>query len=361
MRLINFRNYKNIDLELDRNLNIFIGNNAQGKTNLIEAIYLCAAGKSFRTNRDKELINFNKEEAYIGLEVSMEKYSKLIEIKFHQNKAKRIRINKQELESHKDLNSGLSVVVFTPEDLKIVKGGPNQRRKFLDTGISKIKPVYNYNISKYRKILYQRNNLLRSSKFKRNIEELLDVFDNQIIKIGTNIILNRYSYVEKLNKISNIVHKEITEGKENLSLDYVSNVPILESREKIEEEYLKLMRQNLRRDMEYSTTEIGPHRDDIGMFLNGKDARIYGSQGQQRTTILSIILSEVRLLKQENGMYPVLLLDDVFSELDDSRKLYLSGFFKNIQTFITTTEKEDLKSMVNRDKKIFTIKNGDVV
>lgn len=360
MRLINFRNYKNIELKLNSNLNIFIGNNAQGKTNLIEAIYLCATGKSFRTNRDREIISFDKDEAYVGIRVALENYSKFIEIKFHDDKAKRIRINKQELDSYKDLNSGLNVVIFTPEDLKIIKGGPFERRNFLDGGISQIKPIYNYNINKYKKVLFQRNNLLRSSKFKSDLKELLDVFDNQIVKIGTDIIINRNIYVERLNSIVNYIHSDITEGKENLNLEYISNVPLVKDRLEMENTYLKLLKKNIKRDIEYSTTEIGPHRDDIIMHINDKDAKIYGSQGQQRTVILSVILSQVELLKEEKGNYPVLLLDDVFSELDESRRAFLIQFFKNMQTFITTTEESDLESMENMDKTIFIIENGTI-
>ncbi|MGO1469032.1 MAG: DNA replication/repair protein RecF [Tissierella sp.] len=363
IRLINFRNYKNIGIKLNKNLNIFIGNNAQGKTNLIEAIFICATGKSFRSNKDKEIISFNKEEGYVGTSINLENYSKFIEVKLHKDKPKRIRINKQELDSYKDLNSGLNVVVFTPEDLKIVKGGPSERRKFLDGGISPIKPVYNYNISKYKKVLFQRNNILRSSKFKKDrkdLKELLDVFDNQIVKIGTDIILNRCEYVKRLNCISENIHKDITNGKEVLNLKYNSNVPIGKSRQGMEDMYLNLLRKNMKRDIEFNTTEIGPHRDDITMCLDGKDARIYGSQGQQRTVILSIILSQVELLKEEKGSYPVLLLDDVFSELDESRRVFLIEFFKDIQTFITTTEESDLDSMEDINKTIFLIEDGHI-
>ena len=358
IRLINFRNYKNIEFKLNKNLNIFIGNNAQGKTNLIEAVYMCATGRSFRTNRDKEIINFCKDEAYVGASVCIENYNKFIEIKLHRDKSKRIRINKTELESYKDLNSGLNVVIFTPEDLKIVKGGPNERRNFLDEAISGIKPMYSYNINKYKKILFQRNNLLKSSKFKKDLKELLDIFDNQIVKVGTNIILNRHEYVGKLNAISRDIHSEITYKQEELSLKYITNVPILEDRLEMERAYLNLMRKNLKRDIECNTTEIGPHRDDIEMYINGNDARIYGSQGQQRTIILSVILSEVELLKDDRGTYPVLLLDDVFSELDENRRAFLISFFKDIQTFITTTEGEDLKSMEGLDKTVFLIESG---
>lgn len=360
IKLINFRNYKYLDFRLNKNLNIFIGHNAQGKTNLIEALYMCAVGKSFRSNRDKEIIKFDKEEGYIGISICIENYNKFIEIKLHKDRPKRIRINKIELENYKDLNTGLNIVLFTPEDLKIVKEGPSERRKFLDESISKIKPIYDYNINKYKKVLLQRNNLLRSNKFKKDLKALLDVFDSQIVKIGTDIILNRLEYITKLNSIVAGIHKEITQGREDLNLKYVTNVPILKNKEEIEKAYLNLMKKNLRRDMEYNTTGIGPHRDDIEMLISGKDAKIYGSQGQQRTTILSIKLSEVELLNQARGVYPILLLDDVFSELDEQRKRFLISFFQNIQTFITMTEKEDLKSMESLEKTIFLIENGMV-
>lgn len=360
IRLINFRNYDNVKFNLNKNLNIFIGNNAQGKTNLIEAVYICASGKSFRTNRDKEIISFDKSEAYVGMNMCLENYKKFIEVKFDRDKSKRIRINKSELDSYKDLNSGLNVVLFTPEDLKIVKEGPSERRNFLDDGISSIRPLYAYNLNKYKKVLFQRNNLLRSSKFKRDLRELVEVFDNQLVKIGTNIILSRNEYIEKLKDISFHIHSDITQKEEELNLSYLSNVSILADRAEMEREYLNLLKKNFKRDVEYCTSEIGPHRDDIEMYINGNNAKIYGSQGQQRTIILSLKLSEVELLRREKGSYPVLLLDDVFSELDENRRDYLISFFKDIQTLITTTSKEDLESMKELDKNVFTIENGNI-
>ncbi|MBC8590878.1 DNA replication/repair protein RecF [Wansuia hejianensis] len=360
MRLINFRNYKNISLKFHKNINIFIGKNAQGKTNLMEAIYMCAIGRSFRTNKDKEIINFEKNEAYIGANVSLGDYKKFFEIKMERNKPKRIRVNKTELASYKELNTGLNVVIFTPEDLKIVKGGPQERRNFIDSGVSQIKPVYSYNINKYKKLLYQRNNLLKSSRFRKDINNLLEVFDLQIAKIGTSIILERDKYLQKLSDLASFNHTKITDQLENLNLKYMTNVPILENKGDMEKAYLELMKKNLKKDLEFGTTEIGPHRDDIIMMINNKDARIYGSQGQQRTTVLSIILSELELIKRERGMYPVLLLDDVFSELDGSRRKYLTDFFNHMQVFITVTDGEDLKSMENLNKTIYYIENGNL-
>ncbi len=359
IRLINFRNYDNIYLKFNPKVNIFIGKNAQGKTNLLEAIYMCAYGKSFRTNRDKEIINFSKEEAYIGSNMNINDYDKFLEIKMNRVKNKRIRINKNELKNYKELYSGLNVVIFAPDDLKIVKEGPSQRRDFMDVGISKVKPVYSYNISRYNKILFQRNNLLKSNKFKKDLINLLDVFDMQIASIGTSIILERQKYVEQLSKIANTTHKNISSNAEELELEYTTNVPILENKSEMEKSYLNKLKENFKRDAECGTTEIGPHKDDIYMTINNKEVRTYGSQGQQRTVVLSLKFSEVELIKIERGMYPVLLLDDVFSELDEERRDYLIGLFKDMQTFITVTDAIDLKSMADLDKSIFYIENGN--
>ena len=359
IRLINFRNYDNIYLKFNPKVNIFIGKNAQGKTNLLEAIYMCAYGKSFRTNRDKEIINFSKEEAYIGSNMNINDYDKFLEIKMNRVKNKRIRINKNELKNYKELYSGLNVVIFAPDDLKIVKEGPSQRRDFMDVGISKVKPVYSYNISRYNKILFQRNNLLKSNKFKKDLINLLDVFDMQIASIGTSIILERQKYVEQLSKIANTTHKNISSNAEELELEYTTNVPILENKSEMEKSYLNKLKENFKRDAECGTTEIGPHKDDIYMTINNKEVRTYGSQGQQRTVVLSLKFSEVELIKIERGMYRVLLLDDVFSELNEERRDYLIGLFKDMQTFITVTDAIDLKSMADLDKSIFYIENGN--
>lgn len=360
IKLINFRNYENIYLQFNKNLNIFIGKNAQGKTNLIESIYMCGTGKSFRTNKDKEIINFEKIQAYIGSNISLNQNNKFVEIKMEKDKPKRIRVNKTELKSYKELYTGLNVVVFYPEDLRIIKDGPSERRNYIDKSLSQIKPVYNYNIMKYKKLLFQRNNLLKSSRFKDDILNLLDIFDVQIANIASSIIVDRNNYIGELNTISRETHKDITNKREVLEIKYITNIPILEDKKEMEEVYLRLLKENLKRDLEIRTTEIGPHRDDLIMNINGNDAKIFGSQGQQRTVVLSMILSEVDLIKKQRGMYPVLLLDDVFSELDEERKIYLSRFFSKMQTFITLTDGEDLKSLDSFNKSIFRVDSGNL-
>lgn len=360
LRLINYRNYNNIYVKLNKNINIFIGKNAQGKTNLIEAIYTLATGRSFKTNKDSEVINFYKEESYIGSNVLLGDYEKFIEIKMDKKKSKRIRINKVELKSQRELYQGLNVVIFSPDDLRIIKDGPSERRKFLDEAISQIKPIYNYNLNKYKKLLFQRNNILKTSRFKKDIDALLEVFDIQISKIGTYIVLERENYLINLCKVGNEVHNDITKGLEDLEIRYTTNIEIMDNKADMEKTYLKLIKENLNEDIRYGTTGIGPHRDDIEFFIDKKEVKVYGSQGQQRTTILSTILSQLELIKRDRGLYPILLLDDVFSELDDDRKKYLSSLFTNIQTFITTTNLEDLKGMEDLNKSVYYIEDGKI-
>ncbi|CCQ96926.1 DNA replication and repair protein RecF [[Clostridium] ultunense Esp] len=360
IRLINFRNYHNLNINLNKNINIFVGKNAQGKTNLLEAIYFCAMGKSFRTNRDKEIINFNKHEAYIGAKININKREKIIEIKLEKDRPKRIKVNKIELKNFKELNSGLNVVIFSPDDLKLIKDGPGERRNFLDMSISQIKPVYKYNINKYNKILFQRNNLLKSNKPKSHIINLLEIFDIQLAKIGTEIIIYRIQFIENLSKIAKEIHKKLTLEREELNLNYNSNVNISD-KNIIEKKFLEQLKTNVDKDLITGITSIGPHRDDIQIQINGIDARVFASQGQQRTIVLSIKLSEVEIIKMERGVYPVLLLDDVYSELDLDRRKYLTETFKDMQTIITSTDIINLDELKELERSTFYINNGKII
>ncbi len=360
IRLINFRNYDNLDINLNKKTNIFIGKNAQGKTNFLESIYMCASGKSFRTNRDREIINFDKNEAYIGAKMNIGNFDRFIEVKMERDRSKRIRVNKTELKNYRELYSGLNVVVFSPEDLKLAKGGPSERRDFLDREISQIRPVYSYNMTRYNKVLFQRNNILRSNKFKNDIKPLLEIFDLQLAKIGTDIIIERDKYVRELSLISKTTHNQITLLTEDLELSYETNIEILDSKIDMEKKYLEDLKANVDRDIERRSTSLGPHRDDILMTINNRDLRTFGSQGQQRTAVLSIKLSEVELIKNEKGSYPVLLLDDVFSELDVERQKYLIKTFHEMQTLITVTDSIDLKQMDNIEKSIFYVEDGKI-
>ena len=362
IKLINFRNYKTLNINLNENMNIFIGKNAQGKTNLLESIYLCATGNSFRTNRDKELINFYKNEAYVGANVNLNGAKKLIEIKLDKNRKKRIKINKVELNNLKELNSGLNVVVFSPDDLKIIKDGPFERRNFLDSSISQIRPVYKYNLNKYNKILYQRNNLLKSNKPKSDILTLLEIFDLQLAKVGAELILARKDFLNKLSKETEVIHEKLTLEDEKLTLNYICNVDFLDyNKNQIEENFLKSLKYSFKKDLFTGNTETGPHRDDIEIKINGLDTRAFASQGQQRTIVLSIKLSQMEIIYKENGVYPILLLDDVFSELDEERRKYLSKSLSKMQTIITSTDLLGLEDLKDMDKSVFYIEDGKIM
>ena len=332
------------------------------ENNLLESIYMCATGRSFRTNRDKEIINLNKNQAYVGAKIKIDKSEKFIEIKMERNKQKRIRVNKIELKNFRELYSGLNVVVFSPDDLKLIKDGPGERRSFLDMSISQIKPIYKHNINRYNKILFQRNNLLKSNKKKSDILNLLEIFDLQLVKIGTEIIISRNIFIEELSKIAKDIHKKLTLGKEKLTLNYISNVSFLEqNKDIIEKDFLKKLKLNVNKDLILGTTEIGPHRDDMEIKINNIDARTFASQGQQRTIVLSIKLSEVEIIKLDRGNYPVLLLDDVFSELDEERRKYLNMSLNGKQTIITSTDVIDLGYIDGKNKSIFYIENGNIL
>lgn len=361
IRLINFRNYKSINIDFNKNINVFIGKNAQGKTNLLEAIYLCSTGKSFRTNRDRELINFHKNEAYVGSNVRVGGFNKFIEIKLNREGPKIIRLNKNELKNNKELYSGLNIVVFSPDDLVLIKGSPQERRDFIDSIISQIKPVYSYNINKYNKVLYQRNSLLKSNKYGSDLNNLLDIFDVQIAKLGTSILIQRKIYIDELQKISRVNHSSLTSEKESFSIKYSTNVALTDDKNMVEKTYIRLLKENRMRDMECRTTEIGPHRDDLLIYIDDNEVKTYGSQGQQRTATLTLKLSEVDIIKNERGEYPVLLLDDVLSELDVERRSYLTKAFNKMQTFITITDAIDIKSLEGYNKSIFYIADGRLI
>lgn len=358
IRLINFRNYNSMSASFGSGVNILVGKNAQGKTNLLEAIYMCSTGRSFRTLRDREIISFGKKEAYVGAELSVGELEKFTEIKLESDKPKRIRMNKVELKSYKELNTGLKVVVFFPDDLKLVKEGPGNRRNYLDSSISQLKPVYHYNLSRYYKALVQRNNLLKSRRSLSELSELLEVFDVQLAKLGTLISMERGQYIKRIKKEARDIHLQITSGKEELDIEYNTNVPVGDSLLDIEGKYLDQLRMGRSKDINIGSTTLGPHRDDFSPLINGKDLRTFGSQGQQRTLVLTLKLSEVKILKKETGYYPVLLLDDVYSELDEDRRVFLTGLFSETQTFITVTDAVETDNLKDFDKTIFYVREG---
>lgn len=355
LKLINYRNYCKLEIDLNEKLNLFVGENAQGKTNLLESIYVSAVGKSYKNCSDFELVNFQKEVAYIGIEIESNRGTRFLEIKFQKGLRKRVRINKLEIEKNKEIYGNLNVVLFTPEDLNLIKDGPSIRRDFLDLEISQIKPLYRDNVKQYQKILHQRNRLLKTRN--RNLKEEIFPWDIQLAEIGTDIIRERSKFIKELSKISENTHLNISGGKEKLEVYYNPSFNIFsEEKTDVKEEFINQLGRSFSRDMEKGITHIGPHKDEVDIKINGISSRKFGSQGQQRTAALSIKLSEIELVKNEIGEYPILLLDDVLSELDKSRQSYVIDNFKKVQTIVTATF-EDTFDNINNMKK-FYIKSG---
>lgn len=350
--LKNYRNIERLELELKNGVNIFYGSNAQGKTNLLESIYIGATGRSHRTHKDKELIKFDKEEAHIRLEIQNDKVSDRIDIHLKKESKKGIAINNIPINKLGELFGYLNVVIFSPEDLSLIKQGPQERRKFIDMELCQINNIYYYNLSQYYKVLKQRNTLLKKISKNPSLKETLFVWDNQLIDFGTKIIETRQVFIEKLNAISKKIHMEITSNKEELEIKYKPSVLASEFKEKLEK--------NIDKDILYMSTSYGPHKDDVLFFINGINARDFGSQGQQRTVSLSTKLAEINLIEDEKAILPVLLLDDVLSELDKDRQRFLIKNIKKLQVIITCTGVEDVLKNLDEECNIFKVLDGNI-
>lgn len=355
LQLLNFRNYEGLNIELNKGVNIFIGDNAQGKTNVLESIYYCSLAKSHRTSKDKELINWNYSDAYIKAYISKDRLDKSIEIKIFKDGKKGIRINSIKINKIQELIGIFNVVLFSPEDLKIVKESPSHRRKFLDIELCKLNSKYYYCLVQYNKVLNERNTLLK--KWNDNMRDMIDIYDTQLSRFGSYIIKERLNYIKLINDKGRIIHKEITSRTEEICFKYIST---LKSLENIEEELNNLLKKSLKSDIEKRTTTHGPHRDDFSISINDIDTRNFGSQGQQRTSVLTIKFSSLEIIKDQTGEYPVLLLDDVLSELDLNRQKYILNSINNIQTIVTCTGIENIKNYLDEDAKIFEVENGKI-
>jgi recF protein len=354
LQILNFRNYEDLFIELNENVNVFIGDNAQGKTNILESIYYCAFGKSHRTSKDKELIKWDAQEAFIKLYVKRERIDKKIDIKILKEGKKAININTIKVNKLSELLGSFNVVMFSPEDLKIVKDSPGNRRRFLDMELCQLDNKYYFNLVQYNKVLNERNSVIKN----KNIQEyMLDIYDEQLASYAEYIIKQRIWYIEKLNTIGSIIHKDITLEKENIMFKYITNVKNLND---LRNDILALLQKNRSKDIERHITSVGPHRDDFEININGVDTRTFGSQGQQRTSILTIKFASLKIIKEVTGEYPVLLLDDVLSELDFKRKRYILSAINEVQTIITCTGIEDIKNYLSGDSKIYYVKNGAI-
>ncbi len=356
IKLYNYRNYENIEIEFDKNINIIIGKNAQGKTNLIEAIYVTSMGKSFRTSKDNELIKFNSEFCKINSEYIKYEEDGNVEVAISKDK-KAIKVDGVNIKKISQLMENVLTVVFSPEDLKIVKEEPQKRRNFIDRELCQLKISYFSNLGNYKKILLQRNSYLKE---KNTDENILEVLDDQLADYGSKIIIERNQFVKNLNEISKNIHKKITNKREEIDIKYLSDIPIEDNISIIKENFINILKKNRNNDLYKKTTTRGPHRDDLKIIINKNDARKFGSQGQQRTAALSMKLAEIELIKKEKKETPILLLDDVMSELDSERQKFLINYLEDVQIFITTTElnKEVEESFLR--SKIIKIKKGEL-
>lgn len=360
LQLKNFRNYGLLNTDFSEKFNIIYGNNAQGKTNLIEAIFLCASGRSHRTSRDDELVSNGAAGFEIKLELKDNSVNKEIHITYSKEQRKKVKINEVPIKRIGDLMGHLNAVMFSPEDLMIIKQGPAERRRFIDITLSQLKPSYFFDLQQYQKILFQRNCLLKKISIDEKLDGTLDVWNRHLVNVGSRIMKGRKEFVKKLNSLAAARHKTLTNNEEQLELNYNTSFDIdpecFDSG--IEEIFLKKLSECRDREILKGSTLIGPHRDDMDIVLDGVSTKIYGSQGQQRTTVLSMKLAEIDLIKQERGEYPVLLLDDVLSELDDKRKEYLLDSIEDVQTFITCTDKRFFKSGHVDSTSFIYVENG---
>ena len=350
--LNNFRNYEGLDLELGKNLNILYGDNAQGKTNVLEAIYVCGTTKSHKGSKDKDIIRLGCEDAHIRMIVEKDSIEHKIDMHLKKSRSKGIAIDGVPIKRSGDIFGLVYIVFFSPEDLNMIKEGPGERRRFLDMELSQMDKVYLYHLTKYNKILAQRNNLLKQIGQDRSLTDTLDVWDKQLIENGKVLIRSRAQFIDSINEIIKPIHSRLTGDVENIKLVYEPNVT--------EEEFEKKVAKNRDRDIYQKMTLTGPHRDDICFLINDNDIRKFGSQGQQRTAALSLKLSEIELVKKTIKDNPILLLDDVLSELDRKRQNYLMDSINDIQTLITCTGLEELVEKKKEVSRLYHVVNGNI-
>ncbi|ABJ67115.1 DNA replication/repair protein RecF [Pediococcus pentosaceus] len=361
LELHNFRNYADLVVEFGSGINVLLGENAQGKTNLLESIYFLALTRSHRTNSDRDLISWKTKAARVSGSVQKEHTVTPLEINLS-SKGKNAKVNHLEQSRLSQYVGQLNVILFAPEDLSIVKGSPAVRRKFIDMEFGQMSSKYLYNSAQYRSVLKQRNQYIKQLQFNPKGDQVyLDVLSDQLAAHGAEIIFQRIQFLKKLEKWSQEVHKEISQGKEKLSFQYVSPISSdqADTTEKIYAALQALFQKQREKELQQGKTLVGPHLDDVRFMVNDKNVSTFGSQGQQRTTALSVKLAEIDLMKEETGEYPVLLLDDVLSELDDSRQTHLLTAIQNkVQTFITTTSLSGVAQQLINEPHVFNIDHG---
>lgn len=352
IELQNFRNYEDLNISFDEGTNIFYGDNAQGKTNILEAAYLSGTTKSHKCSKDKEMIRFGEQEAHIRTVVVKKDKEYQIDMHLKNNRSKGIAINKVPIKKASELFGILNMVFFSPEDLNIIKNGPVERRRFLDSELCQLDKIYLSDLTTYNKILNQRNKLLKDMVYRPDLKDTLSVWDMQLVETGRKIIRRRKQFVDELNEIVHDIHYRISGEKEDLLLQYEPSIEDIF----FEDELFRVKE----RDMRQCMTSVGPHRDDLLFSIGEVDIRKFGSQGQQRTSALSLKLSEIELVKQSIHDTPVLLLDDVLSELDSNRQNYLLNSIHDTQTLITCTGLDEFVKNRFQINKIFKVVQGTV-
>ncbi|MCR5670269.1 MAG: DNA replication/repair protein RecF [Butyrivibrio sp.] len=362
LELTDFRNYENLKIDFDRGTNILYGDNAQGKSNILEAIFVSATTKSHKGSKDKEIIRFGQEEAHIRTILEKDGAEYRVDMHLRKNKTKGIAIDGQRIKKASDLIGKLNVVFFSPEDLSIIKNGPSERRRFMDMELCQLDQIYLNSLSKYNKLVVERNKVLKDLFEHPENSVLLDVQDKQLCEYGSVIIKARERFIAELNEIISPIHEKLTGGKELLSVFYEPNVEAAQ--------FEKKLSQARKKDMYLKQTTIGPHKDDFSFIIKksneadsqteGIDIRKYGSQGQQRTASLSLKLSEIEIVKKAKKENPVLLLDDVLSELDSNRQNYLLNTIGDIQTIITCTGLDEFVNNRFEIDKLFKVTEGKV-
>lgn len=352
-----FRNLKDASIEPSEGINIICGENAQGKTNFLEAIWLFTGGRSFRGTKDKDLVRFGEHEGFLEIKEKIYDREQILKIEIKNGK-RYVIINKVPQQSASAMVGQMCAVVFSPNHLDLIKSGPNVRRKFLDTAICQLQPLYTEHFLKYNHILSQRNMLLRQLKKSKKLIDTLDIWEDKLVEIGSELILRRETYVKKLKKISAEIYLGLSAGKEKLFLQY-KNITAKEKslkKEQIKKDFKEALKNSREEDLSMGFTTKGPHRDELEIKINEKSARQFSSQGQQRSAVLAIKLAETELVRQTIGEDPIILLDDVLSELDGKRQSYLLRSIPRKQVFITCCETELTKKL--KAEKVFEISDG---
>ncbi|MBM4761733.1 DNA replication/repair protein RecF [Bacillus sp. B15-48] len=361
VELKNYRNYEQLEAEFENKVNVIIGENAQGKTNVMESIYVLAMAKSHRTANDKELIRWDTDYAKIEGRVKKTNGSVPLQLVISK-KGKRAKFNHIEQRKLSQYIGNMNVVMFAPEDLHLVKGSPQVRRRFIDMEIGQVSPIYLHDMSQYQKILQQRNHYLKQLQLKQQTNHtMLEILTEQFIQMGTKVIAKRFEFLHLLEQWAFPIHQGISRGLETLEIEYKPSVDVSEQQDlsRMIEVYNDKFMKVKNREIERGTTLFGPHRDDLQFNVNGRDVQTFGSQGQQRTTALSVKLAEIELIHKEIGEYPILLLDDVLSELDDYRQSHLLNTIQGkVQTFVTTTSVDGIEHATLKEAAAYRVQSG---